>query len=328
MRTSDLTAAVMLVLAAPAFGRQDQQQPIVPPAQTIQNPRSSNLPPLTRTSPPTAAELPKLSGTWTLVSGERNGQRLPDERIGGLKVTIGADMITVNDRDNRPALVVSYKLNTAKTPNEIDMKIVQGPHPNEVAHGIVTLDSAEQMRFCYSTGNQGRPAEFRTVPGGTVATLFILKRAPSEVLYAGTWQALDGEANGKKLPPEQINQTKVVLTANTLVLTDNFAHSTFVASYKLFTTQMPNAIDMTVVEGASKGQPAFGIIAPEGADRVRLCFGIGKQRPAAFRTAEGGEPQFCYLLGRLPSPIGAKPGAIQVPTPQPPPPSGTPPGGR
>ena len=148
-----------------------------------------------------------------------------------------------------------------------------------VALGIVTMDSAEEMRLVYSTGNQGRPTEFRTTPGGTTATLFILKRAPTEVFYAGEWQAVDAEANGKKLPPEQINKTKVVLTANTLVLTDPVANSTFVTRYQVNTTQTPNTIDMTVLEGTNKGKTAHGIMAPEGADRIRLCFSLGGERP-------------------------------------------------
>ena len=197
MRTyQPLALAVALVAATSALSQQEfPTVPIVPPAHTIQNPKS-DLPPVSRTSPPTAAELPKLSGTWNIVSGERRGERLPDERIRGLRVTIDADTITVFDRANKPFFVVLYTLDTARSPNEINMKMVEGPHAGEVAKGIVQMVSAEEMRLCYSTGNQGRPAEFRTYPGGTTATLFILKRSPTEVLYAGEWQVVDGEVSG------------------------------------------------------------------------------------------------------------------------------------
>jgi uncharacterized protein (TIGR03067 family) len=328
MRTYQLAAvAVTLLVAAVAEARQDQ--PIVPPAQTIQNPSGPTPPPLARTSPPTAAELPKLAGTWTIVSGERSGQRIPDERIAGLRATISADSITVFGRDNKPFYVVRYKLDTSRTPNWIDMTIADGPNRGQVAQGMVTMDSAEQMRLIYSTGRKGRPDEFRTQTGGSAATLFIMKRAPTEVLYAGEWQAVDAEANGKKLPAEQINKTKVVLTARTLVLTDTFAHSTFVAKYQVNSTVTPNTIDMTVLEGPDKGKSAIGIIAPKGADRLKLCFALaGQDRPQQFRTVEGGVPQFCYLLGRLKSPIGVQPGTIQTPTGiGPSAPSGTPAGG-
>jgi uncharacterized protein (TIGR03067 family) len=326
MRTYQLAAiAVALLAVAPAAAR---QYPIVPPAQTIQNPGGSTKPPLTRTSPPTPSELPKLAGTWTIVSGERNGERIPDERIAGLRVTITADAINVFDRENKPFIVARYKLDTSRTPNWIDMSLVDGPNRGQAAHGMVTMDSAEQARLIYSVGEKGRPDEFRTHTGGSPATLFILKRSPMEVLYAGEWQAMDGEANGKKLPAEQINRTKIVLTPSTLVLTDPFANSTFVTRYQVNTATTPNAIDMTVLEGVSKGKTAVGIIAPDGADRLKLCFAIGQDRPQQFRSAEGNVPQFCYTLARLKSPIGVQPKTIQVPNGTgPSSPSGTPAGG-
>jgi uncharacterized protein (TIGR03067 family) len=324
-----LALGVALIAAAPAFAQTfPPPAPAVPPAQTIQN-NPHDSPPVTRTSPPSAAELPKLAGTWSIVSGERNGQRLPDERVAGLRVTITADTITVFDRGNKPFFVVRYKLNTAVTPNEINMEMTDGPYRGAVAQGVVTMDSAEQMRLIYSTGSQGRPREFRTVPGGTTATLFILKRAPTEVLYAGNWRVVDGEAGGKKLPPEQVQKTKIVLTADTLVLTDTFTNFTFVAKYRTDTAVTPNTIDMTVLEGANKGQVAHGIIAPNGADGLRLCFVMGgDDRPRDFHAAAGKAPSFCYTLHREPGPVGVQPGTIKVPNgPGPSAPSGTPAGG-
>src|SRR4051794_21716118 len=191
-----LCLAVTLVLAAPAFSRQ------LPPAQTNQNPRAE-IPPESRPAPPTASELPQLAGTWTITAGERSGQRLPDERVAGLRTTITADTITIYDRANKPFYVIRYKLDTTRTPNELNMEIVDGPSRGQTAKGIVMMDSAEMMRLIYTTGGRGRPTEFRTLPGGATGTLFILKRAPTEVLYAGTWRVADGEAGGKKLVPEQ-----------------------------------------------------------------------------------------------------------------------------
>jgi uncharacterized protein (TIGR03067 family) len=244
-------------------------------------------------------------------------------------VTVTADTITIFDRTNKPFYVVRYKLDTARTPNEINMEIADGPNRGQVARGIVTMDSAEMMRLIYSTGSQGRPAEFRTTPGGTTATLFILKRAPTEVLYAGTWAVTAAEAGGKALVPEQVQKTKVVMTADTLVLTDTFTNFTFVAKYKVDAARTPNTIDLTVLEGANKGQTAKGIIAPVGADGLRLCFAMGaKEPPADFRAAAGGQPSFCYTLQRQPGPVGVQPGTITVPNgPGPSAPSGTPQGG-
>jgi len=320
---------MVLAVAVPVRSQDPLPPTGVPPPPPQNTGRPYALPPDTRKPPPTAAELPKLAGTWTITSGERNGQRLPDERVAGLRVTITADTITIFDRTNKPEFVVNYKLDTARTPNEINMEVVDGPNRGQVARGIVTMDSAEMMRLVYSTGSQGRPAEFRTTPGGTTATLFILKRAPTEVLYAGTWAVTAAEAGGKALVPEQVQKTKVVMTADTLVLTDTFTNFTFVAKYKVDTARTPNTIDLTVLEGANKGQTAKGIIAPVGTDGLRLCFAMGaKEPPADFRAAAGGQPSFCYTLQRQPGPVGVQPGTITVPNgPGPSAPSGTPQGG-
>src|SRR4051812_38191056 len=332
MKLRIFTAAAALLAGAPAFG-QDQQPSIVPPgvvppAQTIQNPRS-DPPAIPRTNPPTASELPKLAGTWAISAGERNGQRLADEKVAGLRVSITAHRITVFDRTNKPEFVVNYKLDTARTPNEINMEVVDGPNRGQVARGIVTMDSAQMMRLIYSTGSQGRPSDFVTRPGGTTATLYILKRAPTEVLYAGSWKVVDAEAGGKKLTPDQMQKTKIVMTADTLVLTDTFTNVTFVAKYKVDTGHTPNTIDLTVLEGANKGQTGHGIIAATGADQLRVCFVVGgEQRPPDFHTAAGGPPSFCYTLAREPGPVGVQPGTIQLPQgPGESQPSGTPKGG-
>jgi uncharacterized protein (TIGR03067 family) len=323
MRTHHhLALAAALLVAAPGFGQdppgtgQNAPNPNNSQNQTqnqnqVQNPVGDS-PALHRTSPPSAAELPKLGGAWTIAAAERNGQRLPDEQVAGLRVTITADTITVFTRDNKPHFVVKYKLDTARTPNEINMEMADGPNRGQLAQGIVTMDSAEQVRLIYSTGSQGRPRDFITRPGGTTATLFVLKRAATAVVYAGTWQAVDAEAGGKKLPPEQINRTKVVMTNNTLVLTDDYSHLTFVANYRVDTARTPNTITLTVLEGANKGQAGQGVIAEQGTDRVRLCFTMGQAQPAA-NGQPGQAPSFCYTLARLPSPVGAPPGAAQIP---------------
>jgi uncharacterized protein (TIGR03067 family) len=317
--------AVTLVLAAPAFSRQPPA--VVPPVRPNQSSRPE-LPPEARPTPPTASELPQLAGTWTITAGERSGQRLPDERVAGLRATITADTITIYDRANKPSYVIRYKLDTTRTPNELNMEIVDGPGRGQTAKGIVMMDSAEMMRLMYTTGGRGRPTEFRTLPGGATGTLFILKRAATDVLYAGNWRVADGEAGGKKLVPEQVQKTKVVMTADTLVLTDTFTNFTFVAKYKVDTSRVPNQIDMTVLEGANKGKTAHGIIAANGADGLRLCFATGGQRPTDFRTAAGESPSFCYKLQREPGPVGVQPGTIRAQTgPGESAPSGTPAGG-
>jgi uncharacterized protein (TIGR03067 family) len=177
LRTLILAAAFTIAAADPAPGRQYPNQP--PPPMPIPPGQLPPPPPIQRPPQPTAAELPKLSGTWSVVGGEKDGQKIPDERLRGVRAVITADTITVVGAGNRPRFVVGYKLNTAVIPNEIDMKIVDGPNKDQVAQGVVTMDSAELMRLCYSPGSQGRPREFRTFAGGSADFLFIFQRPPA-----------------------------------------------------------------------------------------------------------------------------------------------------
>ena len=62
--------------------------------------------------------------------------RSPDDVDHLIVSTITADRITVFDRANKPFFVVNYKLDTARTPNEINMEMADGPNRGQVARGI------------------------------------------------------------------------------------------------------------------------------------------------------------------------------------------------
>jgi uncharacterized protein (TIGR03067 family) len=248
--------------------------------------------------PTTAAQLPKFSGHWVIAGGERSGQKIPDERVQGLRVNITPDTITLMGRDNKPMFVVGYKLNTALTPNEINMTIVDGPHKGQAAQGIVQMDGFEEMKLCYSPGSQGRPRQFRTQPGGSNDFLFILQRAPIQDEYAGAWRVTAGEVDGQQLPPQRAQAGRVVFTKDTVVVTDP-GQPTLVAKYTLNPSRSPNEIDLTIMEGPNKGQVARGIVAQDGPNQLRLCYAFGGEaRPAAFHTVSGPPLDVLLVLQR------------------------------
>ncbi len=301
MRTIASFLALSVAFIATAFvnGQPPGGHP-VPPNPVVP------VPPVPPTTP---AELPKLGGTWTIVGGERNAQKIPEEKIQGLRVVITADRITLFGRDNRPEFVASYKLNTAKNPNEINMQMVEGPRKGQLAQGIVLTEGAERMQLCYSPGSKGRPNEFRTHPGSD-NLLIILQKNPVQTSYAGTWRVLAAETEGQPLPADRVRNSRAVFTKDTFVLTDPGGQRTLVAHYELRTGTTPNEIDLAVLEGDRKGQVAHGILAFEGLDRMRLAYAFGDTRPRAFRTERGAPAEFVYLLQREggPTPNGP-PGA-------------------
>jgi len=123
------------------------------------------------------AELPKMAGTWDVVGGEIEGQRLDEVKLAGTRIVVEGDRIRMTSKNSKLNFVAKYTLNTAKTPTVIHMTVSEGPRKGQVAHGIVDMENAGRMRICYVIGDQGIPTDFATKPGGSIERMFILKRA-------------------------------------------------------------------------------------------------------------------------------------------------------
>jgi len=293
------------------------------------------------------AEMPGLSGEWVIVGGEREGQKYTAERVEGLRVSITADTITLLGRDNKPVFVARYALNTAKTPPEINMEMLAGPTKGQLAHGIVRFDDPNLAQICYTPGTQGRPEEFRTMPGGSIEQLFILQRGPvnpppaastpsqpvplpggavvgaagvagvvgvfGPAAPATSWRVVAGETNGKALPADELRAARVVINGSTAVVTLRQGQPPMVVRCVADTTQTPNVLTMTVVEGPHRGQTAPGIVDVMANDRMRICYAAnGLERPKEFRTQPEGPQQFLFTLqlesGQFPNQGQANPG--------------------
>ena len=68
----------------------------------------------------------KIQGTWALVSGERNGKRLPDEAIKHVKIIVSGDKLTTKNKERKTE--ATFKLDPSKKPKEIDESITNGVH--------------------------------------------------------------------------------------------------------------------------------------------------------------------------------------------------------
>jgi uncharacterized protein (TIGR03067 family) len=300
--TPILVLGTALAVVSQAFGQAPKSTPGQP------NPDRPPLPGQRPVLPPTPAartpaELPKVSGDWVIIGGERDGQRIPEERIQGLRVTITADTITVMGRDQKPLFVAAYTLNTAKTRTEIDMKIVEGPTKGQVAQGIVDQESADRMRLCYSPGAQGRPRDFSTRPGGTNGFLFLLGRASggpvSGQMLAGTWAVSSGVVDGKKIPADRVRDARVIITADTINLVDP-DKKTWVMTYSIDNSQVPQVMALKIADGPHKGRTALGILELQSADRLVLRYVVGaEQPPRGFASEPGGAQDFAFVLDRV-----------------------------
>jgi uncharacterized protein (TIGR03067 family) len=103
-----------------------------------------------------------LLGDYTIVAGENNGKKEPDERIVGTLVHITEDRILVEYRDHKSTpYIATYQLETSKKPWAITMTSLSAPSKGEVAMGLIEKDG-DQVRLIYALPGGDMPTEFKT----------------------------------------------------------------------------------------------------------------------------------------------------------------------
>jgi uncharacterized protein (TIGR03067 family) len=119
-------------------------------------------------------ELKKLEGTWGLVSGETNGENLPESTIKSAKLTIVGDKYTVKVSEN--AITGTQKIDPTKKPKALDAMDTEGPHKGKTAFGIYKLEKGV-FTVCLAPPGKDRPTEFTTKSGtGEILHVWKLKR--------------------------------------------------------------------------------------------------------------------------------------------------------
>jgi uncharacterized protein (TIGR03067 family) len=115
-----------------------------------------------------------LEGGYTIVSGEKDGKPIPDERIKGSLVRFTADKIAGTDKDKKEFFLASYTLDSSKKPWVIQMKSTS-PKVAE-ATGLVKKEG-DTLTIIYALPGAEAPKEFKTGPN---QHLFVLKALKSE----------------------------------------------------------------------------------------------------------------------------------------------------
>jgi uncharacterized protein (TIGR03067 family) len=123
-------------------------------------------------------EMEQLEGEWTMVSGERDGQSLPEDllkeakrvaKAGETTVTIGGQLF----------LKARFTIDPAKKPKTIDYTLTDGPNKGQSQRGIYELDG-DTVKFCFASPGKERPTEFKTM-AESARTLSVWKRSnPAE----------------------------------------------------------------------------------------------------------------------------------------------------
>ena len=99
----------------------------------------------------------KLVGTYTYVSGERNGDKVPEDNLKKGTVVITKDTITLKVDET---FVIKYKLDAKKTPATVELEITEGPQGvGAKSTGIIAM-KGEEVKLCYPAMGGETPKEF------------------------------------------------------------------------------------------------------------------------------------------------------------------------
>jgi uncharacterized protein (TIGR03067 family) len=104
----------------------------------------------------------KLQGTWTMVSGERDGQAFPSEYLTNSTRVVKGGETTVTVQ-GQLFMKAKFSLDPSKNPKTIDYAINGGPYAGLTMFGIYELDG-DRVKFCLATPGSKRPAGFATKP--------------------------------------------------------------------------------------------------------------------------------------------------------------------
>lgn len=116
----------------------------------------------------------KIQGTWTCVSGEKDGTPIPADVVKQLKLKLTKDKYATRKGDEL-LFESEYKLDASKKPAEIDIIGTEGDLKGKAAKGIYQLDG-DTLKLCYVMPGGERPKEF-SAKAGSGATFTVWKRS-------------------------------------------------------------------------------------------------------------------------------------------------------
>jgi uncharacterized protein (TIGR03067 family) len=115
----------------------------------------------------------KMVGTWTYVSGEKNGTKVDPETLKGGTVKITKETITLESPQGK--FVIKYTLDTKNSPVSLAMEMTESPFgAGAMAKGIIDV-KGEELKLCYATEGDA-PKKFETKEGSN-SHLFVLKKS-------------------------------------------------------------------------------------------------------------------------------------------------------
>jgi uncharacterized protein (TIGR03067 family) len=121
-----------------------------------------------------AAQVNELVGRYQIVSGEKDGQPIPNERIQGSTMRIATNAMTTFDKDEKEVYVATYELDTSTRPWRVAMtaKVTRGKGEDTKTSGLIEK-SGDTVKLVYALPGGKTPTEFKA---GDKQQLFVLKK--------------------------------------------------------------------------------------------------------------------------------------------------------
>jgi uncharacterized protein (TIGR03067 family) len=109
----------------------------------------------------------RIRGTWMMVSGEKGGEKAPEDFVEKFRLTFKKDgnfTAVTPEKD----IEGTYTVNSTKKPKQLDVNA-----DGKAMEGIYQFDG-ENLKICMGEAGE-RPTEFVS-PAGSHTMLFVLKR--------------------------------------------------------------------------------------------------------------------------------------------------------
>jgi uncharacterized protein (TIGR03067 family) len=122
------------------------------------------------------SDLDRMQGTWVVVSLTEKGKAVPADEAATLEFVIEKDVYSAYEKGK---LVVKYqlKLDSTKTPKQIDFTYLVGDDKGKTEPGIYVFDK-EQIKLVLDEDKKGRPKVFDGKETESYSVL-VLKKKPA-----------------------------------------------------------------------------------------------------------------------------------------------------
>ena len=124
-----------------------------------------------------AKEITRLEGEWSMVSGEHDGQAVPEAMRKIWKRVAKGNETTVTFA-GQVMLKATFTVDIAKNPKTIDYTVTDGSNKGKKQYGIYEWDG-DMVRFCFAAPGKDRPKRFATT-GGDQITLSVWKKTEKQ----------------------------------------------------------------------------------------------------------------------------------------------------